>query len=691
MESDLLDTEAQLNDLRERVKARLAANRPVASAAPPVDELPATETAREPATEPTIEPILPQAEPLPRVYITAAGPVIAPASARVSPVAEPPAVELVDAPTLPIEPEPVIEPPVAAAVIELPPVPIVPDVVLAPAPVVAPVEDPPTLAMPALTPAVRAPTAPVRSSSLFIPPAEVSTDFKKAKQRAKQKSGRHRIRSFFVFVLVLAILAGGAYVGWYKFLRKAAVWPDELKASAAFVEDHLHRDFDATVPVVSLAGPDYTGRLTTLALSGLYSDPSVAADPAGAAKASGVPVANSVTSIALRAIGLGAIDPAAVGPTLAAVVTSFYSESDRTIYRQEGTTAVYQADMLRAMTAALIDQALDYSPKLREMTDAQRTGMRALVADIANSVVAARAAASSDFEESLRFEQRGRIAKLEPIPVALQSFVAAHLFDSDRPFAGTVDALADEPLVGLAIPSSDAAVFDPARVDLTADTSAAPTTTAGATATTAAATTAPPASEAPSTEPPTTVAPAVAPPQTGGRTMGMEFWFDMLVPSIGPDAARAAALTWTGDMTAASTTIGQACLGSTISTESAESQQALLGVLISWAAAQPATSLAQVAAAGSQQVTVSVCEPADGDPTAAGPTVAVSPDFVLADQAAIERLVLKRATSLGLPSTLPARECMVVAYRTGSIPSLTPDTNQTELVDQMTNVVTFCS
>ena len=544
----------------------------------------------------------------------------------------------------PVEPAPAIPEALVAAVAAVEPVAPAPAAPAAPAALVLPAS-----VVPARTQS-RAQGAAVADLTDFTQPVTKKTKKNKTVKAKTYHQKRHPIRKFFGFLIVLAVLAGGGYYGWHKYLRKAATWSAELKPAAAFVEKTLHREFDKTVPVVTLDPAGYEAKLVTHVLGQLYANPTVGSDlGTGAAAAAGLAAGPVPQSLALRAVGLvGTELPASVGGILAAHVTSFYSGGDHTIYRMDGTTATFQIDMLRSLSAALIDQAVDTTGSYAVASDASRAGLRGAVDGVANIVVVAKYKELASLQPSRDHELATRLAALpDPAtPVYLYPFLSSYEIGG----LGYEAAVPADPLAGVVTPADDAALFDPSR---------APTAAAEG------------AASSPSS-----------------RELGMEFWFDALTPTLGIEAARQTALLWTGDTSKPSEVSGQACLDSTISTADANTQAALLAAMNQWVATRPLTSRATAAAAGTNGVTITSCSAIDvvePVPTAeAGPMGTL---FVRADE---ERYVLGRAVQLGLPTTPAARSCAVTAYRNGSINNVDPTAVDAETVAQITDVVTFC-
>ena len=482
----------------------------------------------------------------------------------------------------------------------------------------------------------------------------------------QQRKKRHPFRSFLTFVLVLGLLGGAGFAGWYKFLRHHAIWSNELRPTAAFVEQTVHRSFDKTVPVKLLSTPEYEVKLGLAVidrLAGTAAAPAVDATSSakGAAPAAATTAGPDSSLLALRAVSLiGAnSQPTEMGHLVAATSPSFYSMSDRTIYRLAGDSTVGQVSLIRSMTTALLDQDLDIASISSKLTDSQRAGFQAMLDGVVAQVVAAKFRADPSLEGNYTFELQTRRTAAGVADGMLPVYLSAVVTSTDVGVFGYAGAPADDPLRNLAAPPSDAAVFDPTRDPAAAPTTVS-TTTAGATAASA------------------------------GRVLGVEFWFDALVPVLGAAEARSAALLWTGEHSETTSVGSRACLSSTIGTATTADGTALSALLTRWAQAMPASANAVITPgtdAAHPSVAVSVCEPTEG---VVAPTAAITDLASFFTQPDTERALLARVRALGEPSTPAVNACVVAAYRNGSIPGFTAGVADPAIVTALTNVVTFC-
>jgi hypothetical protein len=444
------------------------------------------------------------------------------------------------------------------------------------------------------------------------------------------------------FVLVVGLLGGAGYAGWYKFIRQDVVWSNELQSTAEFVEANVHRSFEATVPVVTLAPPEYEVELGLVALRRL--------DPADS---------GTTDLLDLRAVGLviGQPPAAVVGHLLAPSTTSFYDGAHRSIYRLDGVTPLFEVGLVRSMTLALIDQHAHYTAKMPTLSPAQRAGYWALIDGITAKIVATKRQLEPD-AGSEAAELQARRDAAGSGGSGLPWYLSAIVGSGEVEAAPLASASAGDPLKGLAPPPSDAVVFDP-----------------GADASLSAVAAADPAAAAPGT--------SVA------QAQGMEFWYEALAPVIGVEQARAAALLWSGDASFTNVINGQACIQSTIATASAANQAALLGALTGWVRSRPASSTASVAAAtdGTPSVTLSMCEPAEAQPEPSGSIDDMRSFF---ERALTERAVLDRVTQLGAPGQPVSAPCVVAAFRNGAVAAFDVASTDPALVTTLTNVAAFC-
>ncbi len=531
-------------------------------------------------------------------------------------------------------------------------------------------------AMPMLAQPTRTapPARPAQAPRSFEPgPAHPTTSSSKKKKR-------HPFRTLLSLIVVLGLIGGAAFTGWYFLIRHKVTWSSDVKPLADITEKTLHRTFTKNVPIVTLSQPEYEVKLGIEALTQLYPD----AD--GGHRA-------------LTAAGLSPTAPTAseVGHSLALVEPSFYRGADQTIYRIAGTTALDSNVMLRSLSLALIDASVHYSATWPSLTDSQRVGYLNLIEGLATNVVQAYEAVNPDSHASAVRERTAR-AQAAGVPVYSMPVYLAGLVGAYDEGGYTYPIVANpDPLKTLVAPLSDAPVFDltrlgtsavgsvaapaagqaqpaaPGAVDPAATTLPAPVTVAAAVTTLA-----PAAPGAP--------APAGPAQVSAARVMGMQFWYEVLMPALGTDAARTAALLWNGDSTIVSTVNGQDCLTSNVLTATDADQASFVAALNTAAAARSAASNVRVESRPGDLVNVSMCSAPDAGPA---PTTDIL-GLTLTIQAGSERLVGTELTQLGLPATQAAWACALQAYRLGSIPNWTKDSTDPAVTTAMTNVVSFC-
>ena len=507
-------------------------------------------------------------------------------------------------------------------------------------------------AMPTLAPPVRVALAPRPTENGFDDdeievPAKGKAKPDKAAKAAKgvrkapptiakaapRKKERHPFRSFIAFILIVGILGGAGYAGWFYILRKQVQWSDEIKPLATFVEDTTAKEFMTSVDVVTLTPPEYEVKLGIDLIASTYPD------------ADG-------TYAALRAVGLsvGAPQPTYVGQALSYSRTSFYSGTDETIYRLEGSTPVFQASMIEALTMALADQHLEWSADQPTSSDSARIGFQAQLDTLADGVLRAKLVLEPAFETALLAELDTRQAS-RAVGLVTPHFVAAVRPGLDARLSEAVSATND-PMETLAVPPSDASVFDSLR--------------------------------APDVAP---VAPMPPTLVSGARTMGMLFWYSALSNGLG-SAARQPALLWQGDSTEATAIAGRACLVSNVSTATVEDQAALAGAFNQWAATRPASTTTVITVQPANVVNVSTCEAGEASQT---PAADDSVSFAMVLGATNERAFLLRAQASGLPASPEQTKCAVTAFRSGIVANFSIGITDATVQTAIANVVTFCT
>jgi len=208
-------------------------------------------------------------------------------------------------------------------------------------------------------------------------------------------------------------------------------------------------------------------------------------------------------------------------------------------------------------------------------------------------------------------------------------------------------------LKGIVPPTSDAPVFDPGRD--------------------------------PTATPLTAVSPV--PGAAAIDVLGMQFWYEVMLPALGPEAARTAALTWGGEVSVLSPVDGRPCINAEIATASPADGAVLLAGLQAVVASRPVSSAATVAPdVSGATVIVSMCE-----------SVEPITDRTIGDSGALLFTAAQREVkvgtdmqSIGLPNTPAAWKCAIQSQRAGSLSEYTPGTTDQDQLAQLNNIVTFC-
>ncbi len=465
-----------------------------------------------------------------------------------------------------------------------------------------------------------------------------------------RRPNRHPVRSFLSLLVVLSLLGGAAFTGWYFLIKNKVAWSAELAPMATFVEKAAHADFVDNVVVTTLAVPEYEVKLGIDVLSRSYIDPD-----GGFAT--------------MRAMGLvsGTPSPSEVGHILAATITAYYSPSAQAILRIEGSTPVFQVAMLRALTVALADQTSAWSSNLATATDAQRVGVRASVDTVGVAVVTAKMREDPQLLSLWSVEAQSRTSALGLADDRRATYLIAALGSYSYGATTSPAPTADRPLAGISLPPSDAPLFDPTR---------SPRRPAPATASSS--------SVKPGT---TSVKPDSTSTTSGPRTLGMQFWYLVMLSSLGSSDARTAALLWNGDSVTTTTVNGQACVSANIATGSSADQVALSGYLLRWAQSRPASSGVTVTDQAANAISVASCEPTE--PTTQVMSV-VDDATLLYAAASREQRFGEELIRLGLPQTQGAWTCVVRAFRQGVLPNYEQGSTDPAQADVMLNVLALC-
>ena len=452
-----------------------------------------------------------------------------------------------------------------------------------------------------------------------------------------RRSGGHPIRTLLSTLVVFSLLGGAAFTGWFFLIKNKVEWTADVEPLAAFVEQQTHVKFTTNVPVETLTAPEYEVKLGIDILSRSYVDP-------------------DGDFGTLQAVGLvsQAPSPVEVGHLAAAAMTAYYKPEKKTIYRLEGNTPLFDLAMLRALSVALADQHTGWFRDSALASDAQRVGIRATVDRVGSYVVASKmrldpqVASLAEVELAARTDAVGITADTRP--TYLNAALGSYLFGA----ASSPIADPTQPLRGVFVPTSDAVLFDPARS---------------------------------ATSPVATVATPVSAISGGPlRTLGMQFWYLVMLPVVGAGYARAGALTWIGDSVWTSTLDGRSCLNANIATASGVDQALFVDLLARWAMSRPASSAATVTSAADGLINVNVCEPAEQTNQSVGPS-----DATLLYSAALqESSVGYDLIRLGLSNTQQAWMCAVQHVRDGAVPNYETGSTDAVQLAQMSAILSQC-
>ena len=486
------------------------------------------------------------------------------------------------------------------------------------------------MGVPYLGQPTRVPSAQRVVSSRFV-------DTMQAPAPTPRRSSRHPIRTLLSTLVVVSLLGGAAFTGWFFLIKNKVVWAADVEPLAAFVEQQTHAKFTSNVPVETLTAPEYEVKLGIDVLSRSYVD---ASGDFGTMQAVGV-VSQAPA-------------PGEVGHLAAAVMTAYYKPEKQTIYRLDGNTPLFDLAMLRALSAALADQRTGWFRDSALVSDAQRVGIRATVDRVGSYVVASKmrldpqVGSLAEVELTARTDAVGITADTRPTYV--NAALGSYLFGAAS--SPTTDPA--RPLRGVFVPTSDAVLFDPAR---------------GA------------------TEPVATVAPpGAATAEAPLRTLGMQFWYLVMLPVVGPGYARAGALNWIGDSSLTSQVEGRSCLSANIATANEVDQALLTDLLTRWATSRPASSGATVTPAAGGLINVSVCEPAEPTIQSVGPS-----DGTLLYSAALqESSVGYDLIRLGLARTQQAWTCSIGLVRNGAVPGYVTGSTDAVQLAEMSAILSQC-
>jgi hypothetical protein len=383
---------------------------------------------------------------------------------------------------------------------------------------------------------------------------------KPKKRKASKKSGLRLFRTFMTLVLLLGLLAGGAFAA-KKYLLQELKWSAELKPIADEVAAARGLEFKVPVEMTALPISDYAARLAASVI-----------DP------------RTVSAPTWRALGLvnGELDLAAVGRQALNDSPAFYDPATETILVSDDLAShehLYRFAIRRALTAALLDQQFDWGTRVAAASPAAALAIRANIDGDALAV--ANAMAVNDAPEQLATEL-SEFVQSHPSAVSPSQYAASIAGRAGAVMRPTVVALANDApgLAALerATPTNDAA-FDAAH-------------------------------------PATTVA-------SPAGTQGMMFWYYVLASRIDDAQAWSAAVRWTGDSIATSTGPAGQCVDANITAGDPDGAAVLLVTFTSWANFAPAESGTTVTQAEGNQIAIRACDPGAAVSALAPPKVPV--------------------------------------------------------------------
>ena len=425
------------------------------------------------------------------------------------------------------------------------------------------IDDDSPIELPPITPSgpiVAAPQhaySPVLAETLYVPPPQrpptttvaiTVADRKPQRRNHSRKQKRHLFRTFVTSVVLLGLLAGGAFTARkYLLLHHQPTWSAELKPLADGVASERGLQFKQSVDVTDLPVADYAKRLASTTID-----------------------STTDHAAAWRALGLlnGELDLETIGRQALNDSPAFYDPATKTIIVSDDLKSfehLYRFALRRSLVSALLDQQFHWSTRLSATSPAAALGLRATIDGDALAV--ANALAVNDAPDQLAPEffafVQGHGSTISPSQYA--ATITGRPGVMMRP---TVASLANDP-VGLATleqaTPSDDAVLDAGRLASTV------------------------------------VSPAA--------TQGMMFWYYVLASRIDDGQAWSAAARWTGDSLTTSAAGPSPCVDATFSAADADGAAVVLAAFQTWAAAAPVESTTTVTPVDGTQIAIHACDP----------------------------------------------------------------------------------
>ena len=392
---------------------------------------------------------------------------------------------------------------------------------------------------------------PVLAETVYVPPpartAGTVTPVAVAPgQQKRRKQKRRMLRSIMTFVLLLGLLAGGAFAA-KKYLLQPETWTVEMKPLADEVAAARGLEFKVAVKVTPLPVADYAARL--------------------GASTVGKPAESAPT---WRALGLlnGELDLEAVGRQALNESPAFYDPASKTIYLSDDLVTyehLHHFALHRALTVALLDQQFSWSTRAATASPAAALAIRATIDGdalaVANSLAAKHEPDQLAPELSAFVQGHANTVSPSQYAASVAGRAGAAMLPTIMPMLTTPAALT---ALEQATPSSDAA-FDIARPDAT----------------------------------------VASPP----GTQGMMFWYYVLASRIDDGQALSAAVRWTADSLTTSMGSVSHCVEATVAAADVDSASVLLGAFQAWAATAAAESTTTAVLIEGNQVAIRACDP----------------------------------------------------------------------------------
>ena len=211
--------------------------------------------------------------------------------------------------------------------------------------------------------------SPVLAENLYVPApqrpptttvAVIVADRQPQGRKRSRKPKRNLLRTFVTLVLLLGLLAGGAFAA-KKYLLHPVTWSAELKPLADGVATQRGLQFKLSVPVTEVPVADYAKRLAGSTIDSTTDHAPV-----------------------WRALGLlnGEFDLEAIGRQASNDSPAFYDPATKTIFVSADLKSfehLYRFALRRSLATALLDQQFQWSARLSTTSTAAALGLRATI------------------------------------------------------------------------------------------------------------------------------------------------------------------------------------------------------------------------------------------------------------------------------------------------------------------------